>query len=95
MILGKPGAGKTTFLKYLAMQCIKGEFQPERIPIFVTLKVFAEATNKPGLLQYITENPIKNISKKPPFVESEYIRYIQNVITYGKALILLDGLDEV
>ncbi|MEH2437183.1 MAG: hypothetical protein V7K25_23580 [Nostoc sp.] len=27
MILGKPGAGKTTFLKYLAIQCIEGEFQ--------------------------------------------------------------------
>ncbi|BAZ53485.1 hypothetical protein NIES4103_61630 [Nostoc sp. NIES-4103] len=95
MILGKPGAGKTTFLKYLAMQCLKGEFQPEHIPIFVTLKVFAEAANKPGLLQYITEDTINNISKKLPFVENEYIRYIQNVITHGKALILLDGLDEV
>ena len=28
MILGKPGAGKTTFLKHLAIQCIGGKFQP-------------------------------------------------------------------
>ncbi|MEH1927624.1 NACHT domain-containing NTPase [Nostoc sp.] len=83
MILGKPGAGKTTFLKYLAIQCIKGEFQAERVPIFITLKGFAEAANKPGLLQYITEDAINPISS------------IQDVITYGKALVLLDGLDEV
>ncbi|MEH2452455.1 NACHT domain-containing NTPase [Nostoc sp.] len=83
MILGKPGAGKTTFLKYLAIQCIGGEFQAERIPIFVTLKNFAEAANKPGLLQHITEEAINPISS------------IQDVVTYGKALVLLDGLDEV
>ncbi|MEH2010086.1 NACHT domain-containing NTPase [Nostoc sp.] len=83
MILGKPGAGKTTFLKYLAIQCIGGEFQAERVPIFVTLKNFAEAVNKPGLLQHITEEAINHIS------------YIRDVLTYGKALVLLDGLDEV
>jgi predicted NACHT family NTPase len=83
MILGKPGAGKTTFLKYLAIQCIEGEFQAERVPIFVTLKNFAEAENTPRLLEYITEEPINPISS------------IRDVITYGKALILLDGLDEV
>ena len=83
MILGKPGAGKTTFLKYLAIQCIGGEFQAERVPIFVTLKNFAEAANKPGLLQHITEEAINPISSIP------------DVLTYGKALVLLDGLDEV
>ena len=62
MILGKPGAGKTTFLKYLAIQCIKGEFQAESVPIFITLKGFAEAANKPQLLKYITEEAINPIS---------------------------------
>ncbi|MEH1892997.1 MAG: NACHT domain-containing NTPase [Nostoc sp.] len=83
MILVKPGVGKTTFLKYLAIQCIGGEFQAERVPIFVTLKNFAEVANKPGLLQHITEEAINHISS------------IRDVLTYGKALILLDGLDEV
>ncbi|MBE9210404.1 NACHT domain-containing NTPase [Nostoc sp. LEGE 06077] len=95
MILGKPGAGKTTFLKYLAIQCIRGEFQAERIPIFITLKDFAEAANKPKLLQYITEHTIEGISKKRHFVKKEFIASIQDVITHGKALFLLDGLDEV
>ncbi|MEH1945108.1 MAG: NACHT domain-containing NTPase [Nostoc sp.] len=89
MILGKPGAGKTTFLKYLAIHCIEGEFQAERVPIFITLKGFAEATNKPGLLEYITY--ITNITEEA----INPISFIQDVITYGKALVLLDGLDEV
>ncbi|MEH2204473.1 MAG: NACHT domain-containing protein [Nostoc sp.] len=71
MILGKPGAGKTTFLKYLAIQCLGGEFQAERVPIFITLKNFAEAANKPGLLQYITEETINPISS------------IREVLTYA------------
>ncbi|GAB1541120.1 hypothetical protein NUACC21_37900 [Scytonema sp. NUACC21] len=55
MILGKPGAGKTTFLKHLALQCIEGKFQPQRIPIFITLKDFAEKQDKPTLLNYLID----------------------------------------
>ncbi|BAY12116.1 NACHT domain-containing protein [Calothrix sp. NIES-2098] len=95
MILGKPGAGKTTFLKYLAIQCIAGKFQSERVPIFVTLKNFAEATNKPGLLQYICEDAINHISTKISVIEKQFTLFIQDVINHGNALILLDGLDEV
>jgi predicted NACHT family NTPase len=38
LILGKPGAGKTTFLKHLAVDWCKGEFQPDRIAIFIELR---------------------------------------------------------
>jgi predicted NACHT family NTPase len=90
VILGKPGAGKTTFLKYLALQCIEGRFKADCVPIFVTLRHFAEAPGKPGLLDYISQQYFG-------------LRYEQNldgnflhkVIENGKALVLLDGLDEV
>ncbi|VEP12645.1 NACHT domain family protein (fragment) [Hyella patelloides LEGE 07179] len=39
LILGKPGAGKTTFLKHLAIQCNRDEFQGDLVPFFVTLKL--------------------------------------------------------
>lgn len=55
MILGKPGAGKTTFLKYLALQCIEGRFQATLIPFFITLKDFAEAPNNCSLLDYLIQ----------------------------------------
>ncbi len=55
MVLGKPGAGKTTFLKYLAMQCIEGGFQANRFPLFITLKDFAEAPKKPDIFKFIVQ----------------------------------------
>ena len=50
MVLGKPGAGKTTFLKYLAIQSIEGQFQSKRFPIFISLKDFADALKHPDIL---------------------------------------------
>ncbi len=43
MILGRPGAGKTTFLKHLAIEFINGNFRADYVPVFVVLKSFAEA----------------------------------------------------
>jgi predicted NACHT family NTPase len=53
MILGRPGAGKTTFLKRLAMWCAAGEQFADRVPVFVTLEEFAKSVRKPGLLDFI------------------------------------------
>jgi predicted NACHT family NTPase len=89
MILGKPGAGKTTFLKHLAIHCIGGKFQGDRVPVFVTLKDFAEADGKPGLLEYIDQL----IATNP--VGARYTVPLPTILGAGKALILLDGLDEV
>jgi predicted NACHT family NTPase len=83
MILGKPGAGKTTFLKHLAMQCLGSGFQAHRVPIFITLKDFAEARGEPDLLAFL--HPWLNSSRTE----------IETILDNGRALILLDGLDEV
>ncbi|MCT7959991.1 NACHT domain-containing protein [Laspinema sp. D1] len=80
-ILGKPGAGKTTFLKYLAIQCIEGKFLGDRLPIFITLKDFAEAANHRSLLEYIDQ--------------FNRVLSLPEIFQQGKALVLLDGLDEV
>lgn len=55
MVLGKPGAGKTTFLKYLAMHCIEGDFLTNQVPFFITLKEFAEKPKQPDLLEYMAQ----------------------------------------
>ncbi|MEG4329901.1 hypothetical protein Q5688_31970, partial [Microcoleus sp. herbarium5] len=34
MVLGKPGSGKTTFLKHIAIQCDRAKFEANKIPIF-------------------------------------------------------------
>ena len=50
-ILGKPGAGKTTVLKHLALQAAQGHF--DKIPIFVTLKDWADSKDEENDDQYI------------------------------------------
>jgi predicted NACHT family NTPase len=89
VVFGKPGAGKTTFLQSIAMLCKQGKFQPQRVPIFISLKDFAENANyddKNPLLNYlIQEFSICNITPE----ELEHLLY------EGKTLILLDGLDEI
>ena len=42
MVLGKLGAGKTTFLKHIAIECNQGNFEANLIPTFIPLKIFVE-----------------------------------------------------
>ncbi|MGK7910634.1 MAG: NACHT domain-containing protein [Synechococcus sp.] len=88
MVLGKPGAGKTTFLKYLATQCNQGSEFQELVPIFVTLKEFAEAEESPSLLEYL--NGYFHKTKVPNPKET-----LEKLLEGDSTLILLDGLDEV
>ncbi|HEY9612018.1 NACHT domain-containing NTPase [Allocoleopsis sp.] len=89
MVLGKPGAGKTTFLQYLAVQCNQGHFQAHLIPVFIVLKNFAEDALDEGdisLLDYINQD----------FYRSEVAEQeVETLLSQGRLLILLDGLDEV
>ena len=55
MVLGKPEAGKTTFLRHLAVQCISGSIFNNYLPIFIPLKHFANPNAKIGLFNYICE----------------------------------------
>ena len=83
-ILGKPGAGKTTFLRYLALQCAKKNI--DKIPILVGLKEWADS----GLALMAFISQLFDICGFP--AADEFVEYI---LDSGYALVLFDGLDEV
>jgi hypothetical protein len=65
-ILGKPGAGKTTFLKYIALKA--AEQALDKVPVFVSLKQWADSGL--DLLPFITGRfDICNFPDAQPFVE--------------------------
>jgi predicted NACHT family NTPase len=86
IVLGKPGSGKTTFLKNLAIQCIEGKFLTNLVPFFITIKDFMESGRELTLLEYLEEI----------FYQEDVTTVdINTVLINQGGLILLDGLDEV
>ena len=89
-VLGKPGCGKSTFLKYLASQCNHAKFAAKQVPIFITLRDFAASLrdqNPANLLEFIYQE----------FLSSDILQLsiIKKLLQGGRILLLLDGMDEV
>ena len=87
IILGKPGSGKTTFLKYIA-QNNELSLELDVVPILITLRDYAYRSQQEKLqldayIQYVLD--------QHDITESE----TQTILNQGKGLILLDALDEV
>jgi hypothetical protein len=83
-ILGQPGAGKTTFLRYVALQAAKGKL--DRIPIFVSLREWSDSGKE--LMSFIARQfEMCGFPNSEPFV--------RRMLDEGQAIALFDGLDEV
>jgi formylglycine-generating enzyme required for sulfatase activity len=85
VVLGEPGAGKTTYLAHLAFMCARGQRLPSYTPVFLRLRDLA-GVNK-------LEDALTTEFAARRFPNAE--RFILRRLEAGRCLILLDGLDEV
>ena len=90
VVLGDPGSGKSTLLKHLALRLATEADAP--LPILVPLNAYADALSRAdlNLQQYLPEyfaGLAQGLAGLAPLFES--------ALAQGRAVILLDGLDEV
>jgi HEAT repeat protein/GTPase SAR1 family protein len=90
VIVGDPGAGKTTLLKYLVLQSVDQQLPdlPD-LPVHVELNAFANSGHR-DLLEFASSVWEERYS----FPKADALAYIQNNLKNGRALLLLDALDE-
>ncbi|UBF28535.1 NACHT domain-containing protein [Kovacikia minuta CCNUW1] len=82
IVLGKPGSGKSTFLRHLAVSCAKEEFLGDYIPVLLELRDVDETAF--SLFQYLHGE-----------FGLEQEAQTEQILKQGRVLLLLDGLDEV
>lgn len=86
VVLGKPGGGKTTFLKWIALSSIDDLFAERRMPVFIPMKDWSDG--KDTLLEYIHDE-----FKICGFEDSK--AFVERMLEAGSLILLFDALDEI
>jgi len=90
VVVGDPGAGKTTLLKYLALNSVENQLPglPD-LPIHIELNAFASSGHQ-DLLDFASSR----WEARYGFPKADARSYMEEQLAVGKALLLLDALDE-
>lgn len=85
LLLGEPGAGKTTTLMAFARNAVSRRLQDPNLPLPIVVPVVTwDARHQPPLITWLAE-------QFPTLKRSD----LQNLLDSGNTLLLLDGLDEL
>lgn len=84
-VYGEPGAGKTSYLQWIALQCRKGVLLQDWVPIFVEVRQFATTRTADTLFTFF-----ENMFARWGFSPSD----MRKVFESGWAVFIFDGLDE-
>ncbi len=94
LILGQPGSGKTTLMKWITLQCLnpdKKAFFAQFTPVFIPLKDFGRDPDNTFRKKNIGNLIIEMLARENSAVDS----FLDEHIKANRALFLLDGLDEI
>ncbi|MBI1923196.1 HEAT repeat domain-containing protein, partial [Candidatus Poribacteria bacterium] len=95
MVLGAPGAGKTTFMKYLALTFARNQarktldLNEDRLPILIRLQDMAAALSEGAIADTLPKYLNRELQLDLPD------DYFQPYLEAGRCIVLFDGLDEV
>ena len=83
-VLGKPGAGKSTFLKKVVRLCCTGQLQ--MTPIFISLKRWSDS--KKNIEDFV-------VSEFEVCDFPDASAFVNELLSSNNAIVLFDGLDEI
>ncbi|WP_179235607.1 NACHT domain-containing NTPase [Streptomyces sp. CS113] len=94
LIRGLAGCGKTTLLQWLAVSAARGNFPEslshlnDRVPFLLRLRTLTRAGGLPAPSGYLASTGCQLADGQPQ-------GWVDDILTQGRGLILVDGIDEV
>jgi hypothetical protein len=94
VISGEAGSGKTTILQWLAVQCARRDFGPKlddwntRVPFFLQLRAYTGDRRLPRPAEFL-DTSAELLAERMPS------GWVAARLDVGRALVLIDGLDEL